>query len=262
MEITLNELLAGKGTRIKNNTYFSAEAYVTPFLERMSKFTNDFKVQARLPDQISITRKEDLNLDDIVFNRVWIQAILPDEMQIENHKESINLLYALDTRKPIVKIARTAINCACLNLCVFSPYFIDVQELDAEKPINYSILTHLMEMSSDISMWLNKLKSIEVSYDRENRDFILGNWINNILDPNVNYYNNRVNKVKLSINTAIDAYKSIYFDEESPYYVKEGESTSMFNIYNAFTDLISHDKRDIVNPIEKTILLKSILQFS
>ena len=32
MEITLDELLKGKGTIIKNKEYLSTEAYVTPFL--------------------------------------------------------------------------------------------------------------------------------------------------------------------------------------------------------------------------------------
>ena len=58
MEIDLKTLLQGKATIIKGKEYFSTEAYVTPFLERMSKFTNDFRVQAKLPDQISITKKE------------------------------------------------------------------------------------------------------------------------------------------------------------------------------------------------------------
>ena len=40
MEITIDELLAGKGTRIKNNEYFPTAGYVEPFLERMYKFTN------------------------------------------------------------------------------------------------------------------------------------------------------------------------------------------------------------------------------
>ena len=34
----------------------------------------------------------------------------------------------------------------------------------------------------------------------------------------------------------------------------------MFNVYNAFTELISNDKdKDIMNKVEKTLLLKRIL---
>lgn len=95
MEIDLKTLLQGKATIIKGKEYFSTEAYVTPFLERMSKFTNDFRVQAKLPDQISITKKEDLNLEDTVFNRVWIQAVMPDEYSFDNHKNFLNFCYDL-----------------------------------------------------------------------------------------------------------------------------------------------------------------------
>ena len=42
MEIDLNTLLQGKATIIKKKEYLPTEAYVTPFLERMSKYTNNF----------------------------------------------------------------------------------------------------------------------------------------------------------------------------------------------------------------------------
>lgn len=48
MEITLDELLRGKATRIKERAYFPTEAYAEPFLETMSKFTSDFRVQVKL----------------------------------------------------------------------------------------------------------------------------------------------------------------------------------------------------------------------
>ena len=51
MELNLNELLKGKATVIRGKEYLSAEAYVTPFLERMSKFTKDFRIQAKLPEK-------------------------------------------------------------------------------------------------------------------------------------------------------------------------------------------------------------------
>ena len=41
MEITINELLKGKATRIKNKEYFPTRAYVEPFLDRVSKTLTD-----------------------------------------------------------------------------------------------------------------------------------------------------------------------------------------------------------------------------
>ena len=260
MEIDLNTLLQGKATIIKKKEYFPTEAYVTPFLERMSKYTNDFRIQARLPDQISITKKEDLNLEDTVFNRVWIQAVLPNEFSFNNHQEVIGMVYGLDTRKPIVKIYRGALNMACLNLCVFNPSFLEVHELEPESPINFRGLQSLMEQVSDIKSWLDRLSETFITYEENVINENLGLWVRNALSTS---FDNGYGKVKLSASTAVDAYKLLYEKEDSPYFVKPGEATSMFNVYNAFTELISNtDTRDIMNKAEKTLLLKDILTLS
>ena len=92
----------------------------------------------------------------------------------------------------------------------------------------------------------------------------LGFWVDNAIERS---YDNGFGKVKIATSTCIDAYKLLYKNEESPYYVKPGETTNMFNVYNAFTELISNDGTikdrqggDIVNKAEKTLLLKDILQ--
>lgn len=260
MEIDLNTLLQGKATIIKKKEYLPTEAYVTPFLERMSKYTNDFRIQARLPDQISITKKEDLNLEDTVFNRVWIQAVLPNEFSFNNHQEVIGMVYGLDTRKPIVKIYRGALNMACLNLCVFNPSFLEVHELEPESPINFRGLQSLMEQVSDIKSWLDRLSETFITYEENVINENLGLWVRNAISTS---FDNGYGKVKLSASTAVDAYKLLYEKEDSPYFVKPGEATSMFNVYNAFTELISNtDTRDIMNKAEKTLLLKDILTLS
>ena len=260
MEIDLNTLLQGRATIIKKKEYLPTEAYVTPFLERMSKYTNDFRIQARLPDQISITKKEDLNLEDTVFNRVWIQAVLPNEFSFNNHQEVIGMVYGLDTRKPIVKIYRGALNMACLNLCVFNPSFLEVHELEPESPINFRGLQSLMEQVSDIKSWLDRLSETFITYEENVINENLGLWVRNALSTS---FDNGYGKVKLSASTAVDAYKLLYEKEDSPYFVKPGEATSMFNVYNAFTELISNtDTRDIMNKAEKTLLLKDILTLS
>lgn len=260
MELNLNELLKGKATVIRGKEYLSAEAYAVPFLERMSKFTKDFRIQAKLPDQMSLTRDKDLNTEDTVFNRVWIQAILPEEFSIDNHNEVIGMVYGLDTRKPVAKIYRGALNMACLNLCVFNPSFLNLQEIEPEKPLDFGCIQPLMEQTSTLKVWLDKLKSTEVPYDSHLINENLGMWIRETIACS---YNTGFGKVKLASNTAIDAYKLLYEKEDSPYFVKEGESTSMFNVYNAFTELISNaDTRDIVNKVEKTLLLRNILHLS
>jgi hypothetical protein len=252
MKISIEDLLKGKATIIKDREYLPTRSYVEPFLERMSKFTDDFRVEVRLPDQIT---KLD-STEDITYNRVWIQAVMPKELEFENHYEAIHLLYALDSRKPLFKIARSAINGACLNQCVFSPTFINTQLLESNTPADFSCLTRLMEQTNDIISWLNKLNSIKVPYDNNIINLNLGSWVRKCIS---NYVDSEFGKIKLAISTAVDAYKLLYEKKESPYYISRGEESTMFNIYNAFTDIVSHDNKDITNPLEKTLLLKDIL---
>jgi hypothetical protein len=264
MELTIDELLRGKGTQIKGKEYLPTAAYVEPFLERLSPYTNDFRVQVKLPDQITLTENGGVNMEDITFNRVWVQAIMPDELNYENHRDSVSLLYALDTRKPVVKIFKSGVNMACLNMCIFNPSYINLQSLEPEAPINFKCVKPLMEEVSDTAMWMHKLEETEVPYNYELINENLGMWIRNSIK---NTYDSGYGKVKLATSTPIDAYKLLYEKKDSPYYVEEGASTNMFNVYNAFTELVTNDgtkedKRggDLCCKAEKTLMIKDILQ--
>lgn len=256
MEITISELLKGRATRIKKNEYLKTEAYVTPFLNKMSKFTNDFRVQVKLPDQITKTTDGEIDMDDITYNRVWIQAVMPEEYAFDNHQEVIGMVYGLDTRKPVVKIYKGGLNMACTNLCVFNPSFLNVQELEPEKTINFSSVDTLMSQTNDLKVWLEKLHNEEFKITPDNVNESMGRWINNCWDT---AWNKGYGTVKVSDSLVLGASKLLFRDEESPYYVGKDSSTDMFNVYNAFTQMITDDSRDIMNKFEKTYLIKDIL---
>lgn len=257
MDIQLEQLLKGKQTRIKDKEYFETEAYVSPFLERMSKLTSDFKVKVELPDQVTLTKEGDVNLEDITYNRVWVQAVLPEQYDVDNHQDVIGMVYGLDTRKPIVKFYRGGLNMACTNLCVFNPDYLDVQELQPESAIDYRPLDSLINKANEIKVFLEKLHGITFPRDNQYINEQLGMWVRNCL--NIPYHNG-INNVKLATSTAIDAYKLLFEKDSSEYYVPVTSNTDMFNVYNAFTELISNDKdKDIMNKCEKTLLLKNIL---
>lgn len=257
MDIQLEQLLKGKQTRIKDKEYFETEAYVNPFLERMSKITSDFKVKVELPDQVTLTKEGDVNLEDITYNRVWVQAVLPEQYDVDNHQDVIGMVYGLDTRKPIVKFYRGGLNRACTNLCVFNPDYLDVQELQPESAIDYRPLDSLINKANEIKVFLEKLHGITFPRDNQFINEQLGMWVRNCL--NIPYHNG-INNVKLATSTAIDAYKLLFEKDSSEYYVPVTSNTDMFNVYNAFTELISNDKdKDIMNKCEKTLLLKNIL---
>ena len=254
MELTMEQLFAGKATRIKDKEYFSTEAYVAPFIERVSKLTDNFIIQAKPADQISLTKEGGINFDDVIYNRVWVQGVLPDEYCWDNHRQSISLLYALDTRKPVVKIFSNALNMACLNLCVFDPLSLSVAELNPEEAINFKPLKSVMEATNSIKETLEKLSNMEFK-----RDAIfdnLGHWVDNCITAK---FNNGFGTVKLPESLPIDVYKDLFYDEKSKYYTSD-DRVDGFTVYNAFTDVISNDKgKDIVNKYEKILLVKDIM---
>lgn len=257
MEVTLNQLLEGKATRIKNKDYAPTRSYVEPFLERMSKITNDFRVQVKLPDQVTCTSGEGERHDDITYNRVLIQAVLPNKF--DNHQEVIGMVYGLDVRKPLIKIYRGAINCACTNLCIFDPSFLNVQFIEQGKGISYKPVEYLMERESEMQLMLETLHNTEWNGSVQNIESNLGRWIRSAL---LSEYESGYGKIKLGTDIVIKAYSSMFVDQESPYYIGEGNNVDMFTVYNAFTELISNDNgKDIMNKCEKTILLRQILNF-
>lgn len=254
MQITIEQLLQGKATRIKDREYFSSEAYITPFIDRMSKFTNDFIINVKPADQISLTPNGDVNFEDIIYNRVNVEAVLPDEYAYEGHKQVVGFVYALDTRKPIVKQYVGAVRSACLNLCVFNPEALSVQELEPETAINYSFLGHCLSLTDNINEKLTKLSNLV--FTKEETFEQLGIWIDNCINHK---FSSLAGNVKLSESTPVEAYKNIWYNKKSAYY-SEVDEVSGFDIYNSFTDIICNGKSaDLVNRFEKTYLVSEIM---
>lgn len=253
MEIDLNTLLKGKQTSIKNKNYLQTAAYVEPFLERMSKLTDDFRVQVRLPDQI--TREDDI--DDITYNRVIIQAILPEELIID-HSQVIAMVYGLDVRKPVAKFYSGALDAVCTNLCVFSPDQLSCQEIEPESPLNYKPLNSIIDNIESTIEFIRKMQNTEFNCSYQNTSEQLGNWIKRCMNFS---FDKGFGKVKLSTSTPIDAYKLLFEDEDSRYLVKSTDC-NMYNVYGAFTQIITDGlKKDVMNQFEKTSLVKQILGF-
>ena len=253
MELTVEQLLQGKATKIKEKEFFTTKAYVEPFFERMSKYTEEFIINVKPADQISLTPSGEVNFDDIVYNRVWVQAVLPDEYAYENHKRVMSMLYALDTRKPVVKMYTGALNMACLNLCVFNPDALNVAELEPITAINYSPINLLMGMNDTIKSTLEKLDKMIFNRNEIYED--LGLWIDRCITSK---FNSGFGTVKIAESAPVNVYKDLFYNEDSNYYTK-GEEVDGFTIYNAFTDLITQDKKDLVNKFEKTLLIKEIM---
>lgn len=259
MELTTQELLAGKATRIKNREYYPTAAYVEPFLERVGKLTNEFRINGVTPNQVTYSGDGTINTEDITYNRVTIEGILPDSMKIndDEHREVIGMVYGLDVRKPVVKFFHGLERHVCTNMCVFNQSLLSCQDLEPETAINFRSLDSIIEQTNDTLAYLKKIIEMEFSCNDQNINESLGEWIRNC----INYsYDNHYGKVKVACSTPIDAYKDLFEKEDSDYYAGGQSIISMYQVYNAFTQQITNArKKDAFNVFEKTLLLKSIL---
>jgi len=250
MDITVSELLKGKPTIIKNKEFFQTKSYVEPFLNKMAALTSDFRIQVKMPDQITFGP----DAQDLTYNRVLIQAVMPQQQMVDGHEEVIGFLYGIDVKRPVVKIYRGYLNQACTNLTVFNPQWIQIQELVPGDPINYSAIKNLMEQTSDFQTRLQKMK--ETTIERDKRKQYLGEWVDYSLREAQDY---GFGKVKIAVSTPIDAYKQLFIDQDSEYYIPEGIDPTLFDVYNSFTQIVTDDKKDIMNKFEKTMIINSLL---
>lgn len=254
MELTIDQLLQGKATRIKDKEYFTTEQYVVPFLERMSKFTNEFIIQAKPADQISLTPNGDVNFEDIIYNRVNIEAVLPNEYCYEGHKQVVGFVYALDTRKPVVKEYMGGLRTAYLNLCTFNPAALSVQELQPEHAIDYNFLNYCLELVDDMGVKLRQLENMEFTKEQ------MYNELGQQIDRCINFkFHNDFGTVKLPESLPIEVYKNLFYNEKSDYFT-QNNVVSGFDVYQAYTDIICNGKsKDLVNRFEKTFLVSRIM---
>ena len=260
MNLTVEQLMLGKATKIKDKEFFPTEAYVTPFLERMNNIPGTtFRCHAELPKQITISTAEELNsIEDITYNRVWIEAILPESYIEDNHSRVAGMVYGIDTRVPIVKFYIGGENRACTNLMVFDPTDLQVQALEPKKAINWGSLDYILNKTSTMGAFLHTLHSIEFDCSIENTHKALGYWIDNSIEL---CYNTGMSKASIAASTVISAYKSLFKSTKSPYYVdiEKKPSVDMFTVYNAFTDILTHKDKDFFSKIDKILLLRDIL---
>lgn len=245
MEITLDLLLKGKPTIIKEREFLPTKEYVGEFIKVMSNFTDNFVVNVTLPTQLTLTNKE----EDITFNKVWIQAIIPGE----GLREVINLVYVLDIKKPCYKIFRTYSEEG--RHITFNDDWMVTGEIKDE-PFKLPI-KELMGKENKVPMFLTKMKNTFLS--DENKYDLLGQ----LVEKSMLYeYNSISGKVKLSPNTIIKAHESVYLDSTSKLYKKDQEAT-VYDLFTAFLTVIKDGyKKDPINVFEKSRLAEQILNIT
>lgn len=250
MEITLTRLLEGKPTIIKGKEYLATKEYVNPFIEEMSKYTDKFIVHVQEPDQLLINNEN----NDTTFNRVWIQAIMPESCKINGMNEVYNLVYGLDLRNPIYKVYRSYLYGN--NPCVFNPNWIIIGELKPNEKIPDYSIKNLMEMENNVDLISKKMQNTFL--DDNDRHKLLGEMIEkSMLCEHIHIGG----KVKLSSTMVVKAFENVYMNSSSNTYKKESEECSVWNYYSAFTELVKDaSTKDIINNFEKTILCGQLFE--
>lgn len=245
MQITLNELLKGKATIIKNKTYLSTDKYVGPFIKIMSDYTKDFKIYVKEPDQMTIDGET-----HTTYNKVLIQAILSKKS--DDYTETICFCYSLDSKKPVAKIYKCYYDKKNNNICAFNESWQSVQKIEPESTLNYSYVKTLLSLTDDVYTNLSKLDSTDVA--KKDLTKYLGEWVDKSLTLEIL---SDFGKVKLSHSNAIDVYKMLVLDRNSERFINN--EMSKLNIYEAFLQTITDDSKDLINKFEKIMLINKII---
>lgn len=247
---TKDVLLKGKSTLIKNKQYLSTAAYVEPFFDRMDPLKPEYVIYVKKADQISGTEQD----PDLIFNRVHIQAILPETYYNDNGcRKCVGFIYGLDIKTPVAKFYIADID-EDGNLFSFDLSNLIVQEIEDATPINYSPIQTLLERTDNNSTMIKQMQSVTYA-DHEDMIHKMGEWVDYTLNKS---YTNEGGKIKLSTSLPIDAYKSLKLDKDSYYFVDATKAMTIDKVFKAFASIIKNDK-DIINNFEKTILLARML---
>ena len=250
MEITISKLLEGKSTAINNNEYLSTKEYVEPFINLMKTFTSDFSVQVQLPKQFTITDSK----EDITYNRVWVQAVMPSKCDVSGYAETYNLVYALDIRKPVYKLFKAYKDRKTTNIYAFNEQWLNVYELKpGEEFADFTgIVKNLMQLTDNSEQVFNKLDNTILSSSPEQKQQKLGELIEkSMLYETVN----KGGKIKIAPLMVLKAYQNVYMNSSSRNYVSDLEESTVFNYVDAFSSLITEDTKDITNRFEKNLLV-------
>ena len=111
-----------------------------------------------------------------------------------------------------------------------------------------------MSMTSDFKLKLEKSKRTFISLEEKDNHELLGR----LLERSLLYeYKTIGGKIKLSPNSVVKTYESIFHNPSSKYYLGETKDCSLFHYQNALCSFITDDK-DIINRFEKTLLVEML----
>lgn len=244
MEVTLDYLLKGVATISKETIFLPTKDYVTPFINEMKRYTENFVVKVTPSKQSFIHNGEIIT----AFYKVWIQAILPEE---ENgYKVSYNMQYILDSNTPAYKFFKGYILSGRTQVVVTQQdYIMGTMESSKEIPNDFK---KLLDRKSDINSWLEKLRCTEIINPQQ----VLGRMAESAMKTQLNIDGQ---KTKLSPTEIIVAYSTVYMDSLNGTTVRNNKQATLYDLYKIIVEAICNDK-DMINVAEKIIVTNQIFK--
>lgn len=131
-----------------------------------------------------------------------------------------------------------------------------VRELKPLLGVNIDIIDSMLKLPDDMELRIKSMKNKTLSTKDNERTKRIGEYIEK---AHYAYWKNSVGgKISMSPLNLVKVYQNVYIDHNSDFYVGDKDSTVM-NMFEAMTQFIASDKKDIGNKIEKTFLVNQLM---
>lgn len=250
MNVTLNELMQGKGYKRGASIYPDTEAIVTPFMQAVEPFVSDWAISVQTPNDAAVDLIANGEMEEVeeykIYSRVLMEGILKPEYQLtlgadDHYTKTIGFLYALDTQNPVAKCYSGWLRRACTNLAVFNPNGIVTKNFSASdfQGIYESPLQFIDQAGQEAIEFQEKAEGLMVDqFSGEGLKNLLGHLAIHCIAKNTGMGTAYANLVKmLSSNRDIGDVKNIYYRKEGAY--------SKYDLYQGLTGTLSL-KSDII----------------
>lgn len=131
-----------------------------------------------------------------------------------------------------------------------------VRELKPLLGVNIDIIDSMLKLPDDMELRIKSMKNKTLSTKDNERTKRIGEYIEK---AHYAYWKNSVGgKISISPLNLVKVYQNVYIDQNSDFYVGDKDSTVM-NMFEAMTQFIASDKKDIGNKVEKTFLVNQLM---
>lgn len=245
--ITLPELQASKvfvkeGANVK---FGSPNEYLSPFMDILPADKVDYHVEIADP----VTNAEESGQLNTAYPRVHLQAEFHNGVP-KGLKSVMGILYALDIQKPVIKVYTGFNVSVCMNLTIFNPSEVYQQEILSA---NYSEV--FTKAKAYIDAKAKQIKEYNAMIKRLQETELTEESLNETIGRLL-----RGGQVtRLGSTAVVQAAKMMTVPHSSYFIYRDNKfSCSLWNVYNAVTDILTHNS-EFVDRANKIAILSKIL---